>query len=354
MSKINKGFVAIIGAQSGLGSVNTTIRDATGALDLTDGLILGDADSGIVGSGISVAFGNNKLTPANVVGSYTKNFAGLLEETVTRLSFAVPFGGPRQNATATPQDDDGDFGLSDRYAGMNALLGCAGLVGAAHASLVGWKYSVAPIVPATAKFWFYSGTSCVAVVLYDIVTDLTAALKARQVGLFTFDAKARFYSRNKSETFPTGDFGVVASITPPKVGTPGSNHVWGQTRGFSEATFKIANSVEEIDDSNATGGYVVEQTDREVTVDTTMYADDGDESYDFDRVGASSATTDDVSLVVGTPMVGGSPVNAYRVDFANPDHLTAEPAELGSKGAVKVSARATGTTANSEFSITVL
>jgi hypothetical protein len=359
MAKIAFGMGVAFGVQSDFGSVNTTIRDLTGSLTTASGIVLGDGETGIGNTGIDIGFGNEKRATPDVSGSFTKQFHTFLRETIETFDFTMQLkglgpAGQSGLASATPTDTDAN--IATNFPGLNALFRACGLSGSAWGSGVGHQLIPAAVLPITAKLWFGTSTTTVAVVLRDLVADLDLVFTPGEVCLATFKMRGNFHSRSKSETFPTFTYGLQTSISAPTIESVA--HSWGigaAARGFSEGTIAITNGLDDVPDSNQATGKIPDQTEREITADWSLYLDDGDESYDFDRVGASTATTDDMGFTVGTPMVDNtSEVKAFRIGFSNPDHLSAEPIKIGGRAGAKVSARATGTSVNSEFTLTFL
>lgn len=359
MAKITFGMGVAFGVQSDFGSVNTTIRDLTGSIGTANGVVLGDGESGIGNTGIDIGFGNEKRANPDVSGSFTKQFHTFLRETIEKFEFTMQLkglgpAGQSGLASATPTDADAD--ISANFPGLYALLRSCGLSGTNWGSGAGYILTPASVLPITAKLWFGTSTTTVAVVLRDLVSDVDLVFTPGEVCLATFKLRGNPHSRNKSETFPTISYGLQSSISAPTIESVA--HSWGisaAARGFSEGTIAITNGLDDVPDSNQATGTIPDQTEREITADWSLYLDGGDESYDFDRVSATTATTDDMGFTVGTPMVNASSeVKAFRIAFSNPDHIAAEPIKIGGRAGAKVSARATGTSANSEFSLLFL
>lgn len=345
MAYITQGALAIFGVQSGFGSVNTTIRDFTGAVGLTDGLALGDPDAGVAKSGITLALKNTKATPSIVASSFTQQFAARLSTDISKFTFQMPIGGKRTAAGGTPADGDADF--SATQPGVYALWRSGGFVGGNWSGGVGWGLTVTDVLPITAKIWIGAGSNALAVVLYDLVANLSFKFdsKANLIGTWEFGGK--YYSHNKSETFPTPTYGVLASVSPPVIVNAGAS--WGHTRGGNSMTLRVGNALESFDDWNATTGDVTAQTGRVIDLDANIQVDTTDESYDIDRVHADAATTDDFTMQIGAAMTAGNPANGILMQFNNPDHQEVELSESGGKWFNKIKASASAASANAEF-----
>jgi hypothetical protein len=344
---ITQGALAIFGVQSGYGSVNATIRDFTGAVGLTDGLFLGDPTQGIAKSGISLALKNTKADAPIVSSSFTRQFAPRLSTDISKFSIAMPIGGKRTNASGTPVDGDADF--SATQPGVYALWRSAGLLGANWGAGVGWALGMTDVLPVTAKVWIGSGSNTVAVVLYDLIADLTLKFDSKKNLIGTWEFSGKYYSHNKGETIPSPTYGVLASVSPPVILNAAA--AWGHTRGGNAMTLKVGNSITTFDDWNSTTGDVSSQEGRIIELDANIQVDTTDESYDVDRLHSDSATTDDFTMQIGAVMTAGNPVNGVRLEFNNPDHSEVEFSEAGGKFFNKLKASASATSANAEASI---
>src|SRR3990172_6906205 len=77
---------------------NATLEAITTAWAGTAGLLLGDPESGIGESGLSLTIGRSKRDKAFLAGSFTRSLADFLKAEVPSFEFSFPFCGSR----ATP------------------------------------------------------------------------------------------------------------------------------------------------------------------------------------------------------------------------------------------------------------
>lgn len=257
----------------------------------SDGLVLGDTDSGVGESGISLTLGRNFDEKGDVAGSFTRLFDDFLNGASETFSFAFPIAGNR--STPGPAAVDADFQVA---IGIRAIYSCCGLVGQAWGGGLGQEY-----VPANTSFTsalvFDSGT------VYAIIDmagnldfDLTAGEKGVQTGTFT--AKLDVDSSGGAFAFPTLNFGAQQTESPPSVKEV-ANVFGGQSRGFGSLSVAINNEIEEVADSNAVDGLRIEQAGREISFSTVMDVDDADITFDFDNLVAAAAQTDIITFQLG-------------------------------------------------------
>ena len=115
---------AAFGVQSALGTINTTVRDLSGALGVTNGIVLGHRGSGDAESGITLPnFVRVDDEKPSVAASFTEQFPDLLRIEPQGFAITVPLKG--NGVVSTPS-----AGQALPLAGIDALLRAAGLVGA--------------------------------------------------------------------------------------------------------------------------------------------------------------------------------------------------------------------------------
>ena len=259
MATFTRELGIAFGPQSAEGTADATIAALSGSIDLTDGIVLGDANSGLLGSGITSSFTRRFNEKAVVSGSFTKQASDFLEEQIS-LEVAFPLAGPRQITGATPSGSD-----FTHDKGIDALLGACGLIGAVSGSnpTVGWKYSPGDVAIATAKL-FDSGFAWV---IRDIRGDLSIDMTPGEVAVCTATLSGIVDSAAEL-TFPTFDYQVQASFSAPAVS--GVTPSWGisdTVRGWESLTIGIANSIDEFDNAASSTGKDFEQGGREITVE---------------------------------------------------------------------------------------
>ena len=135
MAAIETAFMAVaFGEQVAQGTILAATRDLAGALDLTNGIVLGDKESGQMESGISISFVREGRDRPVVGGSQTWQQDEFLRQQVGTFSVAFPFSGNRKTTT-TPLDAE-----FQQDPGIEAILKACGLTSAADGSGVGWEY----------------------------------------------------------------------------------------------------------------------------------------------------------------------------------------------------------------------
>jgi hypothetical protein len=321
-----------------------------GALTLADGIVLGDAGSGIGESGIDFALSRVDKAVAPVTTSFTAQFPTFLRREVGTLTITVQ--GKGSGVTASNPTVSADFDQSTDYPGLNALLRSAGLTGGVWGGGVGWAYIPASAAPVTVKLWVGTSTNGVMYVLTNCVSKLTMNVEPGDVALWQFEISGTVSSHDATITTPTFTYATVATESAPTV--ENAAHSFGisaAARGFSDMAITIDNEIEDVRDSNANGGLTKRQTSRAITAALTLYADSGNEDYEDERLAATSATTDDMVFVVGAATAISAAAKSWRVNFLNPNLISNEVQKLGPSVARAIKLQATATSANGEFEL---
>jgi hypothetical protein len=344
MATFNRKVGIAFGPQTTEGTADTTIVALSGALDLDDGIVLGDVGSGLVESGITHSFTRRLREKGTVAGSFTRLASDFLEEEVS-LSFAFPMAGNRKTTT-TP--DSLEF---EAQKGIKALLGACGLDGITSPSnpTVGWKYTPEDCAIATARI-FDSG---VAWVIRDIRGDWSLAQAPGEIGIMTCTLNGIVDSFNAAVTFPTFDFEEQATINAPSV--QNVNPVWGAIgRGWTDLTLSCANNIESIPDSASDVGKSFEQTGREITLSMNIRASNSDLDYARSQLILDSNPSGNLDYTVGVAASASDPAVAYQVKCSNLEVTDYTPDVAGMKASSNVTAVCTGTTDASEFFLAFL
>lgn len=341
MAEQNFNMAVAFGVQSVAGTANATIAALSGALDSSDGIVLGDPESGIGESGIDFAVSRSLREKADVSGSFTKQPSDYLREALETFQVAVPLKG--NGATATPA-----AGEAKPLPGIDALFQSGGL-GGANGTAPKYVYTPANAQIVTAKVWI----SGLAWVVRDLITSqLQIQFTPGGIAVATFTLGGVVDSFAE-EAFPTFDYGTQASLSAPSVEEVGHN--WGISaalRGFSEATLTIDNETEDVPDSNAAGGIRTRQTGRTIGFAGTIYADDGDLDYERAELVRTNAPTDPQVWTVGTPAGAADTINAFTPRLETPEVRSLTPDKLGVAHASSVELVAVNLSANNEFSLT--
>jgi len=321
---------------------NATLEAITTSWAGTAGLLLGDPESGIGESGLSLTIGRSKRDKAFLAGSFTRSLADFLKAEVPSFEFSWPFCGNRIDAGISLSDSD-----ATPVAGFDALLQGAGLVGAGHATINGWRYVFGAGSTFSALI-FYSGNrirllGCRCAISIEYTPGSIAVATATiEVGTVLAPTLAAIPS--------TLTYGEQASVSAPVVKAVAN--AWQETRGFEELTLSIEPAFEDFPDSNAAEGIVKEASDREVKVSASLFADDAAKNYDLTQILATAAgTLDQLSFQVGTDMAINLPQLAHQILVPQPELLTTAPQKLGTKAGSEIELVARGATANSELEI---
>ncbi len=341
MASITRQVAIAVDTQTAEGTANTTIAGLTGALTLANGIVKGDSESGLIGSGLTYSFNRRERPPGELEGSFTRLDGDFLEQEIT-FSFAFPLCGPRKN-TETPAVG-GNF---KHEKGIDALLKCCGLSGSLVAT--SWQYVPIDALFATMKI-FDSGEHWV---VRDIRGNLNIRETPAEIPIVTCTLVGIIDSVGQT-TFPSPlDYEEQASVNA--IACKEANPIWGQgatVRGWSELEIAIENNLEKILDSASDVGFVYEQAGRTITVSMTMKDDDGDPDFTQTNMTGTAAPTDDLDFTVGSAAGDASPALAHQIQVANLRVQSYTPAVAGKKAASQVTAVATGLTDGSEFFLT--
>lgn len=322
-------------------SLQTIVDTPPGSLALADGLVLGDPESGIGESGLSLTIGRSKRDKAFLSGSFTRSLSDFLKAEVPSFEFAFPFCGNRYSPGGAPTDVN-----AQHDPGIDALLEGAGLVGAAWGSGVGWRYVFGSAQPISALV-YYSGN---VIRLQSCRCSLAIEYTPGSVAVCTATIEVGSVLAPGTGSIPTLDYGVQGSVSAPVVKAVGHN--WQDTRGFEELTLSIAPAFEEFPDSNATDGVIREASDRETKITGRLFSDDADKDYDLTQILATTAgALDQLSFQVSADMTTGNPALAHQIVAPQPELLTTAPQKLGTKAGTDIEAILRGATANSELEI---
>lgn len=355
MSKFDFEVAVAFGTQEAEGSYNDALdaissslsyAETPGADSQTAGLVLGDPESGVRQSGLALTLGRSRRDKAFIGSSFTRSLSDFLAAEVRTFTFAMPYCGNRADANTPPVDAD-----ATPIAGLNALLVGAGLAGGAWGAGVGWRYQFSPGNPISALVYYFGNR----LELLDCRCALAIDFTPGSIPILTATIEVGSIKDHSLAALPgTLTYGEQASVTAPSIVSVANT--WREARGFSTATLNIAPAFEDIPDSNSATGVVKEQTDREVTFEGTVFADDGtDKGHEYEQLTATDqATLDQLLFTVGDAMTDGNPAEAVRVVINDPEPDEATIAALGSKAAHDVRLIARGSSGDDELSLDFL
>lgn len=356
MAKFDFDVAVGFAVQSVEGTYNPTL-DAVGGTwggdpDGTDeGLLLGDSESGIGGSGLTLQVGRRHRDKAPLSGGFTRPLSDFLAAEVRSMTFAFPFCGPRRTVS-TPRVD-ADFA---HLLGFSALLAGAGLVEQDWSGGEGKLWTFGSPEPFSALvFYFGNRLKLLDCRLSSLSVDFTPGtipIATAEIAVGSvYDPSAKGFA---AQSLPTLSYGAQASESAPVVEQVA--HTWQDTKGFQSLELRITPSVEEVADSNAVGGLTREPSDRETRIEATLFADDADKVYELDQAFATaSGDLDALNFQVGTTTADGGIAKAIKLSVPQPELDTAEPTKLGSKAGNTVSLIARhGTVSGNELGLIFL
>lgn len=359
MAKVTWDVAAAFAIQSAEGTYNPTLDAITDTLNGDpdnddDGLVLGDAESGEGESGLSLTMGRRSRDTAVIGSSFTRGLSDFLALEARTFSFAFPFCGSRRTTTATTQVD-GDF---VPIVGVDAILRASGLVGAVWGSGVGHRYVPGGSELMSALIYYYGNR----LELLDCrVASLSVAENAGGIAIATAEIAVGSVKDPAAKGFsgvslPTLDYGTQLTVSAPT--TELAAHTWNQARGFSDLTWTINNTIDDIPDSNATDGIVKEISAQEFNIDATLFVDDtagDDEVFELDQALATViGDLTQLGYTVGTPEDSGGgalPAVAHTLVFADPELDETGPTKLGTKAGNVVALVARAAAANGEMEL---
>lgn len=344
MAKFSFEVAVAFATQTAEGTYDPTLDGITTSITAAQGLVLGDPESGVRQSGLSLAIGRKKREKPFLGSSFTRSLSNFLKAEVRTFTFAMPFCGNRATVSGAPADAD-----AVPIAGLDALLEGAGLVGSASGT-PGHKYVFGSPNPISALIYYFGNRiellDCRCALSIEFVPELIPILAATiEVG------SVKDHSIPGYGIPATTTYGEQLTVSAPVI--EGVANTWQHARGFSTATLAITPTIDDIPDSNAATGVVKEPSDREVTFEGTLFADDTtDEGHEYEQITAEDiATLDALSFLVGDAMTDTNPAEAVGITIPDPEADQATIANLGTKAANDVRLIARSATANSELEI---
>lgn len=354
------GIAVAVGVQTALGTVNSTIAGLSGTKDSSDGFVLGDGESGDAASGIVTPdFIREARDVADVADSFTKQASSFERVDTQNLSIICQLKGNGELTDATPSVGEASIltatADADKFLGVDALWQAGGLVGANGGANVEYDYT--PRIGATSPSTRYVTVKIwkgdLSWVLMDCICEtVELSFPPGKTGLVAFNLRVgSIYAFADGVTVPTIDYGSQASLSSPTV--KGVASAYGSTRDFKELTLTIDQNLEEIPASNQATGYRLVQGGRTFVFNGVIWVDAADSDFDYQKLIATSAPTEDFSFTVGTMSVAENDVNnAYKIEGNNVEQRSVKYTREGTAMVVVFSdARCTGTTAGSEFTL---
>lgn len=332
-----------VGVQSAFGTINSTISGLSGALDSTDGIVLGDRESGDGESGITLPqYVREQRERADVGGSFTASASSFERVDVSGLSIAFELKGNGGTGSTTP-------GEAQPLEGIDALLQMSGLAGAnGTASTSEYDYTPnASSIYGTIKLW----DNDLAYVFKDcIIETLTLPTTGGEVSIAEASIRVGSLVSVGTTAFPTTlDYGTQASLSAPTLVSAG--FAYGMSRDFQSAQVGVSNGIVEIPSGNSTSGIRLTQDVRRFDVDILTEVDSTNSDFDDLEISKTTAPTNDATWRLGS-IAGTGTINGVAIAVNNIQQQTNKGERAGEIRAQRVTGYATGTTAGSEFTLT--
>ena len=355
MADITFSYASAFATQSVLGTFDGTLSTDAGtggAFDLAKGLVYGDADSGIGGSGIDFSVEPDTRPNQPISGSRSAQDPVILGEKIGGFTVTLPLSGPRTTTTSTPVD--GDF---THQKGYNALLGCAGMPGAAAAGSpgpsVGWLYKVGAVAMSSGVVW---DSDELRHYLKDLRADAVFTWTPNEIPTVAFALKGNVDAASTSFTAIVPDYEEMISVQPPAVENVVATFN-GVQRDIQDLSIALNNGIAEVPRANLDGGRDFKPVGaREVLVTATLWSNDASQPVaEYDALIASVAGAD-LEFTVGTAASGSDAALAHQVGVTNLrvlSHQVLDVNDTKCRG-VTFTAQATAASADSEFWIAFL
>lgn len=360
MAEPQASLAVAFAMQAALGTMDPTLAalhagggaGTAGALNLSNGIVLGDPGSGVRGTGIDFTFERGLSEKANISGSFTTPLSDFIERRVQVLQFAFPYCGPRFTPLPNPPID-GNF---EHKLGIKAILASGGLVGALRAGApIGWRYGLATVgtggvTLASAKIWSGKDASnnTIEYLFRDIISSIDIDYTDGAVPI----ARAKFsgvFVSASLQTFPAFEYEEQASISAPPVRTIGFS--WnGMTGGFAKATLSIDNAIQSVPDCNIANRF--RPNGRTVTFKGDVKVDaalPAQPIIELARTSTSGLTP--ITFQVGSAGVAGGVALAHQINMPQPELISFKGSSVADLLVHDVEIRARHTVADQELEL---
>jgi len=354
-----QGVVIAAGVQAAFGTPLAAIVGLTGTIDETDGLILGDKNSGDADSGVTIPQLNAIFREvAAVPASFTESADSFQRADVTGFSVTFALQGNGE-VGGTPTAGAADFDLI--HPGIEAIWETMGLIGAdgsapvesytpRHSGSTGGTGPDGATVYSTWKIWH----GPLEMVYSDcLIESADFAFEPGGNCLVTCNVVVGTFDHTVGvdvDSFPTASYGSQATQAAPVV--EGVNFTWGGVRGFEKLVISITNKIEQFGDSNVpVTGKRQAQTGRRISVSGTLYVESAYSDFEFQNMVDSDAPTVDLSLQLGT-VTGASPdtCNAFLITVKKLQAKSIKYNKVGDAFVCELGdSKATATVAGGEF-----
>jgi hypothetical protein len=275
------GAAMCILPQTGFGVPNTLIL-AAGEVAQTvlaiEGPILGVRDAGTGESGITIPTHARQAIERPPLPSSFSEIQNAFERVeVSGLSIAFPLQGNGVTSAAAA-------GEAQPLEGIDAVFQAAGLKGASNGTA--WEYTASPTtVYASIRIFLGSTDGATTGLAYTYLDCLVDTLDIPNVGGESTVVTANFSVGSLLEVqelqFPSPiAYGTQATLSPPT--NQDATFIWNTERCHQTFTVNIANTVEEFSCSNAANGKRLDQSDRRISANGSVYSDSTGGNIDFE------------------------------------------------------------------------
>ncbi len=353
MAKYAPEFAVAFAPEDGSGNFNAALETAVETSDNVDnshGLILGAAGAGQFDSGIDLTVDRVFTDKGRIGGSFTRPISTFIALEASTFTFATDMVGNRITGIIT---DGGDLKPD---VGLDALLGSCYLRGAnGSGNTYEYKSGISGNVanPISGYVWAQGER----LKFKGARSTLALAQTPQEIGQAVFTISIGEVLDFVTSGLPTTlSYGLQAQVGAEAI--RGVGNQWGVSRGWSDCTFNVAATIDDIPDSNAATGVVKEPSDLEVTLDVTLYKDDSAPGYEAAELQRSSTTEapaqtpkawDAFGWLVGAAASGTTPRLGYSVNFPTPELQSEQPAPQGVSSASTLSLIGRAETAGEEF-----
>ena len=298
-----------------------TISGLTDTITVSGGLVIGVGSTGDGGSGIELPEHERIGLELARIGSSAVASA-FLREQLSSLKLTMPLAGAR-NAASNPTVD-ADFNLATTFPGLDALLRCGGLSGAAWGSGVGHVYTIAAPGAAALGVWFGG----LKVVYNEVFATLKIKLTPGEAGIIEATFQAGTITSWGAQALTTITAGNQATA-PPVV--QGVANAWTATRPFTSLEVDITANITESPDSNAATGLRRASEKIDATFKTQIYAATADPDYERDQAILPTAPIGDMTMLVpnNTITANAGVCNSYGIKLNNVTPTKWKPAKIG-------------------------
>lgn len=347
MADVDFGVALAIGTQSDVNTINSTISGLTsggGPYDETDGFILGDAESGDDGTGISLPDIEREFRALPDVAASLTPTRSVFERAVGS-GLAVGFQAKGNGATSTPSS-----GEAQPDPGIHSTLLAAGLTGANGTAP---QYNYTPTnaqTYCTLKLWMggqsFVFKSCV-------VESLVIPLVGGQSSVATATWQLGSLSAQAVDAVPTIDYGNQSTLTPPRLEGAEFEYKASLDRGFSDMALEIQNAVERIPDSNVAdfGERIAFGSGRRYAMNGTIWMDTTDTDFEYQAL-IDGVSSEGMTWHLGDAASIGETINSLYFVLSSMEVTSLSYSQAGAKTHASIQSHATNTSPNAEFVLT--